>query len=267
MKNVLLLFFALVFSTSAFSQSDLDKYSFVVIPKEYSFLKEADQFQLNSLTKFLFNKHGFHAFFENELPAVDRCQGLWAEVIGKPSIIWTRVTISLNDCKGNTVFKSEEGRSKLKQFNKTYTDALRKAFASIEVLDVKQSEIETLVSISGRKSKGEKISAVKESPKLEAAISSEEAISNSVIENVATYTNNGDSYILAEHKSSYSLYEGNSLAENLEDRRIKGTITKNENGSLVYSDTSRNSFPCSFDSNQNLVVETSFQKIVFKRVN
>ena len=52
--------------TSVFSQVNLNDYKYVIVPKKYDFLKEADQYQINSLSKFLFNKYGFQTLMEGE---------------------------------------------------------------------------------------------------------------------------------------------------------------------------------------------------------
>lgn len=139
-KRILLLLLISSFASEINAQKSAGDYSYVVVPELYEFLHTEDQHQLNSLTKFLFNKHGFNAYFPSELPNVKRCDGLQAEVIGKPGFIYTKITIILKDCYGEEVFRSEEGKSKYKEYKKAYHDALRKAFVSIEELGVHQKE-------------------------------------------------------------------------------------------------------------------------------
>ena len=57
----------------AAQQERLSAFDYVVVPDRFDFQYERDQYQINSLLKFLFNKHGFHAFFPSELPDVSRC--------------------------------------------------------------------------------------------------------------------------------------------------------------------------------------------------
>ena len=140
MKNLVVFALVFCFISVGFSQESLSDYSFVVVPEKYDFVSEVDKYQLNSLTKFLFNKHGFNAYFDREMPDVRRCDGLWAKVEGRPAMIRTKVVIILNDCTGKEVFRSEVGTSKLKEYSKTYTAALRNAFLSIEELGVQQKE-------------------------------------------------------------------------------------------------------------------------------
>jgi hypothetical protein len=142
MKFLLPLFVLLLcVTTKSFTQSNLNDYSFVAIPERFDFLTEKDQFQLNSLTKFLFDKHGFHAYFLSELPNVRRCDGLWAEVEGTPGFIRAKIEVVLKDCNGVELFRTQEGKSKDKDFKKAYYESLRTAFKSIEGLNVQQKEL------------------------------------------------------------------------------------------------------------------------------
>jgi len=156
MRYLLLLTFVLAFIPNTQAQKEPGEFEFVVVPDQYSFLFEKDQYQLNSLTKFLFNKHGFNAYFNTELPNIDRCAGLYADVIRDNGMVWTKLTVELRDCKGNLIFKSIEGRSKLKEYQKAYSEALRVCFESIQALEVQQPEPTILVAIE-RKSEPEVI--------------------------------------------------------------------------------------------------------------
>ena len=54
---------ALIYSTIQFSQElNLEKYQYIIVPDQFSFLKSVDQYQTSSLTKFLFEKKGFKVF-------------------------------------------------------------------------------------------------------------------------------------------------------------------------------------------------------------
>lgn len=126
---------------TTFGQSNLSDYSFVVVPESFEFSSEKDQFQLNSMTKYYLNKNGFNAFFQTELPSVNNCDGLYAEVSSEGSFILTKTVLYLKDCKGNIVFKSEEGTSKKKEYRQAHQESLRDAFKSIEKLKVNQTNL------------------------------------------------------------------------------------------------------------------------------
>ncbi len=122
----------------------LSAFDYVVVPDRFDFQYERDQYQINSLLKFLFNKHGFHAFFPSELPDVSRCDGLYAEIEQVNGFVWTEVSIRLLDCDGILFYQTKSGRSKLKDFAKAYSESIRMAFESIEILGVRQGPLEIL---------------------------------------------------------------------------------------------------------------------------
>ncbi|WP_160114558.1 hypothetical protein [Aquimarina sp. AU474] len=126
------------------AQKSIHDYKYVIVPKSYEFLKGNDAYQLNSLTKFLFNKYGFRAVMQGEnLPedlAANGCMGLQADVKKDSGLFITRLFVSLTDCNGNEVFISEKGQSKEKEYKLAYHEALRNAFKSIEGLKYKYNE-------------------------------------------------------------------------------------------------------------------------------
>ena len=137
MKRVFLLFMVIMASqTSAFAQSEVNEYKYIVIPKQYDFQRSDDQYQLNSLTKFLFNKYGFTAYFEDEsLPldvSQDRCLALKADLKKLKGFLITRLQFELIDCEGNVVSSSKIGETKIKQYDTAYNTALRQAFETYQ---------------------------------------------------------------------------------------------------------------------------------------
>jgi len=136
MKRILLV--ALFISTASFAQKSINNYKYVIVPSKFDFVKEKDKYQTSSLTKFLFNKYGFTAFFDDEeLPkeiANNRCLALTGTVKDESSMFTTKSVIELTDCYNKVVFTSKEGRSKEKEYKKAYQEAIRNAFKSIEAL-------------------------------------------------------------------------------------------------------------------------------------
>ena len=115
-RYILTIFLFLSFSIQSVSQSSISDFSYVVVPDLFEFLNEKDQHQLNSLTKHLLTKYGCNAYFLNELPNVKRCDGLYAEVIKSGGFIYTKLAIEIKDCNGFVIYRSLEGRSKLKDY-------------------------------------------------------------------------------------------------------------------------------------------------------
>ena len=101
MKNVILVL-SIILGCLTFSnaQSSLNDYKYVIVPKKYDFLKLYDQYQLNSLTKFLFNKNGFTSLIENENYPEDlvnnRCLSLKVDVEKLNSLLKTKLVILLD---------------------------------------------------------------------------------------------------------------------------------------------------------------------------
>lgn len=255
-----LIVFALVFCSvsEGFSQESLSDYSFVVVPEKFDFVSEKDKYQLNSLTKFLFNKHGFNAYFDREMPDVRRCDGLWARVEGRPEMIRTKVVIILNDCKGNEIFRSEVGKSKLKEYSKTYSAALRNAFVSIEELGVQQKEPQIFGA-----DESEAFKEVESKTEVAKSMPVETVIAPVAISGGAVlYTNNGATFVLEENKNGYTLIQKMESGE-----KVKGMLVQKNSGTYQFVDTSGNTFNSYFDSEKNLIVETSFQKMIFRAVH
>ena len=109
----------------------------VVIPRKFEFQKEANRYQLNELTKFLFEKYGFKTLWEDEIPkdlANRRCDLLFAKVTDDSNMFTTKLKVHLDDCQGGEVYVSEEGKTREKDYKTAYHKALREAFAKDEML-------------------------------------------------------------------------------------------------------------------------------------
>lgn len=129
----------LIFSFSVlFAQKNINSYKYILVPKQFEFQKSADQYQLNSLTKFLFEKSGFKALFSDENFPADlagnSCLGLKAKVNNASGMFSTKMNLELTDCYNQVVFATKEGKSKEKDYKTAYHEALRMAFADIENL-------------------------------------------------------------------------------------------------------------------------------------
>lgn len=136
----------------AMQAQDLNSYQYVIIPSEFDFQKGTNQFQLNELLKFLFEKEGFEAFLDNEpIPSEfssNACKGMRARVRNESGLFRTRLYIELKDCNNNEVFVSREGVSREKDFEKAYQEAIRAAFESISELNYTIEEEQEVVEVT-----------------------------------------------------------------------------------------------------------------------
>lgn len=138
-KSFSISFLLLFYCSTLFAQNNINSYKYILVPKQFEFQKSEDQYQLNSLTKFLFEKAGFTVLLTDEQYPIDlatnSCLGLKAKVNNKSSFLKTKLNIELVDCYNNLVFVTEEGVSKEKNFKKAYHEAVRSAFTEISELN------------------------------------------------------------------------------------------------------------------------------------
>lgn len=152
-------------TASVFSQESINNYKYVVIPTKYDFLKSEDQYQVNSLTKFLFNKYGFTAFMDNEQFSEDlnnnRCLALYADVVEHNAFMKTKLQIDLKDCNNKLIQSSKIGETREKEYTKAYNLALRDAFETFQFSNYNYQPSQEILA--------------KSSPKVEVASSDEKA--------------------------------------------------------------------------------------------
>src|SRR5660397_58287 len=120
------LFLMLFIASHCFSQS-VNDYKAVIIPVKYDFLKTENQYRLQTLTKFNLEKAGFTAFYSNEaIPKEfsDRCSVLYIDVQKENAFLTTKLFITLKDCNNKIIFQSEIGKSREKEYEKSYVEAL-----------------------------------------------------------------------------------------------------------------------------------------------
>ena len=137
------LFLILFLTTSlGFSQS-LNDYKYAIVPSKFEFLKEKDQFRLNTLTKLLMEKYGFITYYDSDvLPnevVESNCNKVYVDVKSNGNLFVTKLTVVLKDCKNAVVYTSIEGRSREKELQVAYNQALREAFSSFDKLEYKYS--------------------------------------------------------------------------------------------------------------------------------
>lgn len=134
MKKYILIF-SLFISLTASAQKVLNNYKYVIVPIRYDFLQGDNRFRLNTITKFNLAKIGFLPFYENEnLPneaGGDRCNKLFVDVEKENSLLATKLVIVFRDCNNKEVYRTEPGKSTVKEYETAYPEALEKAFAQL----------------------------------------------------------------------------------------------------------------------------------------
>jgi len=137
-KHIILLL--ILASSLGFSQT-INDYKYAIVPSKFSFLKEKDQYRLNTLTKLLMEKYGFVTFFDTDILPVEvaenNCNKVFVDVQNNGNMFMTKMSVVLKDCKNTILFTSVEGKSQEKEYQIAYNQALREAFNSFNSLGYK----------------------------------------------------------------------------------------------------------------------------------
>ncbi len=198
----------------AFSQKSVNNYKYIVVPESYEFLGKEDAYQLNSLTKFLFNKHGFKAFIRGDEVPEDLfnngCKGLQVYLRKNSSLFVTKLILELKDCRGELVFASTEGTSREKDFKNAYHEALRNAFKDVERLNYKYEEIaksETENTKTSPKSKNQEKTAKTRNSDSTTKIEAPKKETSSVSKGPLSFTLNDNSFMFKSQEYGYELFK------------------------------------------------------------
>lgn len=153
MKKCCLLLLLIV-SVKGMSQS-LNDYKYAIVPAKFGFLKEKDQYGLNTLTKLFMEKNGFETYYDTDiLPSEsvnNRCNRIYVDVNENDNLLVTKLTVVIKDCRNAVLFTSKEGKSREKDYHIAYNQALRDAFSSLGALDHHYTASEPSATITEKK--------------------------------------------------------------------------------------------------------------------
>jgi len=249
MKNIFLLIL-LCSSTFSFTQSIQKQYKYIIVPLEYNFTTEPNQFQLNVLTRVMLKDEGFEVYMnqkEDKPQRLDenRCLALIANVIKDSGIFTTKLIFQLKDCYGKIVFESS-GTSRQKPFKEAYQEALKKAIREFQMVSSQYLLVES-----------------NEETQISSDLKSNSDINNKIPfeERSETYKLGGQIYWLLQKGENYTLFTDNGQS-------IYANIEYAGQGSYSF-DSANIDGAAFFDANGNLIVEylakdkDSVQKLEF----
>ena len=186
MKKLVILA-AMVFYGNIFSQ-DLNDFKYIIVPESYDILGKTNQYQLNALTKFLFEKNGFQTIMKTETWPEDLqqnpCLGVSPVLVEDSGLFVTKMRIVLQDCKGMTVYKTREGKSKEKEFQAAYQESFRDAFQDLADLQYEyksNSGIAESVKMSSENSSVKEVKNITSEAKNEVVPESESDVAHEVV--------------------------------------------------------------------------------------
>jgi hypothetical protein len=132
LKTVIAFLFLFI-GYSGFSQTDLNEYKYIIVPKKFESFKNLNEYQTSTLIKYLFAGKGFNPVYDDALPNElnsNRCLGLLANLQDDSNLFTTKTIIVLKDCNGNEVFKTTQGLSKEKEYIAAYNEAIKESMRS-----------------------------------------------------------------------------------------------------------------------------------------
>jgi hypothetical protein len=217
LKTIIALLFVCI-GYSAYAQTNLNDYKYIIVPKKFNSFKETNEFQTSTLIKYLFNGKGFNVVYDDALPNdlnTNRCLGLLTSLQDDSNLFTTKTIIVLKDCNDNIVFTSMEGTSKAKQFKAAYTESIREAMRSFN---------DSEYAYNGKSEKNEEVTVSFRNDVKKLDEVKVDEISN--VESAKVKENDGDSKIVSEEatvKTQY--YKDNSPVESNIKKVEKETTT------------------------------------------
>jgi hypothetical protein len=280
-KLVAVIFLFMGIISKSFSQKSLSDYSYVIVSEQFEFQQEKDKYQLNSLTKFLFNKYGFHAYFDREVPLnVFRCDGLWAEAEGTPGFIITKVQLVLRDCTGEVIYRTNYGKSKVKDYKKAYYESVRNAFDDIIALNVMQKEIVGM-DVTTTLDSQVFLENTKSSPVIKTVTATTNSINNESLKKVeptiektinlnlplnkyTNYNHMGTVFLLRKTAVGYTLYQ--ELIDTDDDLLLIGKITV-KGSDINFKNEKDKILEVFFDESNNLIIGSGNKRKAYNYIN
>lgn len=131
-----ILLFAVGFN--CFVNAQLNDYKYIIVPKKFDAFKSENEYQTSTLVKHYLTEYGLTAVYDDSLPldlAGNRCLGLMANLVDESSMFTTKLILTLKNCQNQEVFRTMEGKSKIKEFDAAYKDALEHAFVSFSTIN------------------------------------------------------------------------------------------------------------------------------------
>jgi len=256
MKYILIFIFALSLQFSFGQTKSLNAYEYVIVPMQFNFQSEPNQYSLNILARVLLKEEGFEVYMDQEEKplalGLEPCNSLRANIILEDAFLTTKLKFVLLDCSNDVVYETKQGVSRLKDFDKSYKDALRKAFESFSTANYIYDE-----SLDTSKDLASKLDEV-----------SERSDSNLEDEypNKSIYKFGGESYWLVSNSSGdYDLLSSQGKINYAQ-------LKQADKGSYIFNSKTING-AAYFDAEGNLMVEymdrdfNEIQNVTFKKID
>jgi hypothetical protein len=224
-------------------QAQLDSYKYIVVPKKFDGFKYENQFRTSTQIKFLFTQNGYKAIYEDQIPtdlAQDPCKAVRVLLIDDSSLLATKVRLGLQDCNGVVVYESEEGKSKSKEYEIAYREAINGAFHDLEELpysyippEAVMKSLEAQKDVAPTQAESSDITDTKSSAAMEAVSSDTSAVNPAMKEAeiapaAATVVAIAAAEGAVQEGSETGIATDNTGSANAQDAAISGTAVQIE---------------------------------------
>lgn len=122
MKKILVIFIVL-FSIVSFAQKQA-----IIISSKYDFQKEKNTYNINNMLKAILVSNNYQVYFDDAiLPmeiAQNRCNALTGVLVDNSNMFLTKLKFQIKDCQNNLVFETAEVKSKNKDIQTGYIEAI-----------------------------------------------------------------------------------------------------------------------------------------------
>lgn len=138
MRNFLILIAILITQLGLSQQENINAFEYVIVPMQFNFQNEPNEYQLNILSRVRLKDKGFKVFMDTEERPLkyrgDSCDALYLDVEDTSGFLSLSVILKLKDCRGNIIYESKETSSPIKEYKEGYQDALQKSFESMNFI-------------------------------------------------------------------------------------------------------------------------------------
>lgn len=251
MKKLLILFFILILSYS-YAQDKQKQYKYIIVPLNYEFTSEPNEFQLSVITRKILKDEGFEVYMSEQetLPkelAEDKCLALKSNIKKDSGFFTTTLKFELRNCFGHKVFESI-GESRKKAYKDAYQEALKKALV----------DFQTSSNLYLKKDNGRDLKLDSNTPK---DASKKEDIPFE--DQAEVYINDDKTYWLVEDEEDYTLFLDKG-------ETIFATLKQADRGTYFF-DSTKFEGAAYFNANGDIILEfldkeeDAVQKIIFTK--
>lgn len=199
--------FMVLFSITSFAQKQA-----IIISSKYDFQKEKNTYNINNMLKAILVSNNYQVYFDDAiLPmeiAQNRCNALTGVLVDNSNMFLTKLKFQIKDCQNNLVFETAEVKSKNKDIQTGYIEAI------------------SLLSPELKKQKAVSIAI----PKKEVGKTSSEIVTNASKKYQFVEIANGYAIMDATPKVVLQIYKTTNPNVFIADKfGVKGVFTKLEN--------------------------------------